>query len=584
MKIVRRTLSEGAPVMDGFSPLLSRIYQARGVHSAKELSYQLADLESSSSLKGLNEALEVLYNALVAQQHILILGDFDCDGATSTALAVLVLREMGAKECSYIVPNRFEFGYGLTPEIVDYAAKLKPDLIVTVDNGIASEAGVERAKSLGIKVLVTDHHLPGDTLPKADAIVNPNQLGCEFPSKNAAGVGVIFYVLSSLRTLLKKRQWFEQRQLKEPNMASYLDLVALGTVADLVALDHNNRVLVSQGLKRIRAGYCRPGIKALLSLAGKELSGVKSSDMGFIVGPRLNAAGRLDDMSQGIECLLADSEVRAMSIAQRLDQLNVERKRIEAEMKQDAEAQVQSILDKSTESLALENLSWGLSLYEPHWHQGVIGILASRIKELFHRPVIAFAPASDDPLIQNRELKGSARSIPGLHMRDALDLVSKRHPELIKKFGGHAMAAGLSIDEASYPHFNEAFDQVVRELLREEDMESVILTDGPLNEYESTVQQIRELEAAGPWGQRFPEPCFENTFELVQSRVLKEKHLKLVLKMEGGHELFDAIQFNSPWVSQHLPEMARVVFKPGINEFRGRVSVQYIIEYLEPVS
>jgi single-stranded-DNA-specific exonuclease len=580
MKIIRRPVPQDGDLI-GQSDLLSRIYKARGALTPKDLSYSLGDIERPSSLKGLDAAHELLYNALKQRQHIMIVGDFDCDGATSTSLAVLVLRGMGASKVSYIVPNRFEFGYGLTPEIVDYAAQQEPDLIITVDNGIASHEGVERAKSQGIKVLVTDHHLPGDSLPDAQAIVNPNQPGCDFPSKNAAGVGVIFYVLSSFRTYLQQKHWFEQHNILDMNMASYLDLVALGTVADLVALDHNNRVFVSQGLKRIRAGKCRPGIKALLSLAGKELTDVKASDMGFIVGPRLNAAGRLDDMSMGIECLLAETDTEAISIAQRLDQLNIERKRIETEMKADAEAQVNDLMEQAGEELSTGELSWGLSLYEPHWHQGVIGILASRVKELFHRPVIAFAPASDDPMIENRELKGSARSIPGLHMRDALDLVSKRHPKLINKFGGHAMAAGLSIAESDYKSFSVAFDAVVHELINEDDLESVILTDGSLSERESCIQQIREIEAAGPWGQRFPEPCFDNIFEIVQSRVLKEKHLKLVLRMVDGVELFDAISFNCSWVNKTLPTSARIVFRPGINEFRGRVSVQYIVDHIE---
>lgn len=583
MKIIRRPIPKESMSLSGLSPLLSRVYHSRGVSSDRDLSYRLQDIERPDSLCGLEQAHSLLYDALVQRQRILIVGDFDCDGATSTSLAVLVLRALGAEQCSYIVPNRFEFGYGLTPEIVEFAASQKPDLIVTVDNGIASHEGVEKAKTLGIKVLITDHHLPGDTLPAADAIVNPNQYDCDFPSKNAAGVGVIFYVLSSFRTFLKQRNWFTERNIPELNMASYLDLVALGTVADLVPLDHNNRVLVAQGIKRISAGKCRPGIKALMSLAGKDISSVKASDMGFIVGPRLNAAGRLDDMSMGIECLLAETDVQAMAIAQRLDQLNIERKRIEGEMKADAQLQVEELLARTRDELNSETLSWGLSLYEPHWHQGVIGILASRIKELFNRPVIAFAPANDDPTEENKELKGSARSVPGLHMRDALDLVSKRTPSLIKKFGGHAMAAGLSIEEQDYQAFSEAFDLVVRELLTAEDLEAVMLTDGPLSEQEASIQGIKELEAAGPWGQRFPEPCFDNVFELVQSRVLKDKHLKLVLRMIDGGELFDAISFNCSWVGKVLPSKARIVYRPGINQFRGRESVQFIVDYMEAV-
>jgi single-stranded-DNA-specific exonuclease len=582
MKIIRRVVPGENNVLAGQSALLSRIYQARGITSEGQLSARLADLAPASDLKGLDEALRLLYDALSLDQHIMVVGDFDCDGATSTCLAVLALRSMGAKSVSYLVPNRFEFGYGLTPEIVDYAADQKPDLIITVDNGVASVEGVLRAHELGIKVLVTDHHLPGDELPAADALVNPNQANCPFPSKHAAGVGVIFYVLSSFKTYLKNRQWFVEKQLSEPNMASFLDLVALGTVADLVALDHNNRILVTQGLKRIRAGACRPGIKALLSLAGKECEQVRTSDMGFIVGPRLNAAGRLDDMSLGIECLLAESNEQAHYLANKLDSLNVERKRIESEMKLDAEQQVSDMLKAGVSELEQNKLAWGLCLYEAHWHQGVIGILASRVKELFHRPVIAFAPSSDDPNEQNKELKGSARSIQGLHMRDALDLVSKRHKGLIKKFGGHAMAAGLSIDEQDFEKFAVAFDHVVRELLTEEQLESVLYTDGSLVDESATLMEIEALELAGPWGQKFPEPTFDNILEVVQVKILKQKHLKLVVRNDGGNSLFDAIQFNSEWVSKSLPPTIRAVFRPGINEFRGRKSVQYIVDYIEP--
>lgn len=582
MKIIRRAVPSENKILEGQSELLSRIYQARGITSEVQLSARLADLEPASNLKGLNEALTLLYDALLLDQHIMVVGDFDCDGATSTCLAVLALKSMGAKQCSYLVPNRFEFGYGLTPEIVNYAAAQKPDLIITVDNGVASVEGVQRAHELGIKVLVTDHHLPGDELPAADALVNPNQVGCGFSSKHTAGVGVIFYVLSSFKTFLKERQWFAQNQLAEPNMASYLDLVALGTVADLVALDHNNRILVTQGLKRIRAGVCRPGIKALLSMAGKQCAQVRTSDMGFIVGPRLNAAGRLDDMSLGIECLLAESDEQAHNLAKKLDSLNVERKRIEGEMKLDAEQQVSDMLNAGVSELDHNKLAWGLCLYEAHWHQGVIGILASRVKELFYRPVIAFAPSSDDPHEKNKQLKGSARSIPGLHMRDALDLVSKREKGLIKKFGGHAMAAGLSIEEQDFEKFSVAFDQVVRELVSSDELESVLHTDGSLNEESATLAEIEALELAGPWGQKFPEPAFDNIFEVVQVKVLKEKHLKLVVRNNQGTSLYDAIQFNSEWVKKELPTMVRAVFRPGINEFRGRKNVQFILDYIEP--
>ena len=573
--ILRRPVPSNVCDIDAIPTFLSRIYNARGVFKAEDLQLTLAKLTDSSKLKGLGDAVKLLVSALQNKQRIIVVGDFDCDGATSTALAVHALRAMGADDCQYLVPNRFEFGYGLTPGIVELAATLKPDLIVTVDNGIASNEGVQRAKSLGIKVLVTDHHLPGDQLPDADAIVNPNQLACEFPSKNAAGVGVIFYVLSGLRAALRDISWFETNAIKEPNLGDYLDLVALGTVADLVPLDKNNRILVEQGLKRIRAGRCRPGIKAILACASKKPENIRASDMGFVVGPRLNAAGRLDDMSLGIECLLAEDELSANHLAQRLDQLNQERKSIEAEMKLDADSQLKKM------DFDAGQMDWGLCLYEPHWHQGVIGILASRVKEKFHRPVIVFAPADDDPSQENPELKGSARSITGFHMRDALDVVAKRHPELLSKFGGHAMAAGMSLNKKDLPIFSQAFDLVVREQLSKQDLEATLLSDGELLESDLAIDTVTLLELAGPWGQQFPEPCFDDTFDLIQTRILKDKHLKLVLAKQGSTQMFDAIQFNSEWVNKALPEQIRVAYRPNINEFRGRKSVQLMIDHIE---
>jgi len=543
--------------------------------SSDELEMGLGRLEDNSKLKGLTEAINLLTRALNAREKILVVGDFDADGATSTALAIHALAAMGAKDCSYLVPNRFEYGYGLTPEIVDLAATHNPDLIVTVDNGIASHEGVDRAHALGIKVIVTDHHLPGDSLPNADAIVNPNQGGCEFLSKNAAGVGVIFYLLSSLRTELRDRNWFAAENIQEPNMADYLDLVALGTVADLVPLDRNNRILVEQGLRRMRAGKCRPGIKAILAIAQKRPQEVVASDMGFLVGPRLNAAGRLDDMSLGIACLLATREAQADTLALQLDHLNRQRKSIEEDMKRDAEHQLKDM------TLNEASPGWGVCLFEPHWHQGVIGILASRVKEKLHRPVIVFAPASDDPMAENADLKGSARSIAGLHMRDALDLLAKRHPELLSKFGGHAMAAGMTIKAQNFEVFKKAFNDVVRELVDASDLESVFMSDGELSDSELALDNVELLVRSGPWGQQFPEPTFDGVFRVVQNKVLKEKHLKLVLVAENGQQLFDAIQFNSDWVSQVLPAMVRVVYRPNINDFRGRRSVQFMLDYIE---
>ncbi len=579
-KIVRRSLSETNERIADLPLFLNRIYLNRGVSSPNELALSLAQLEKSDNLKGLEQAVRLITDALISRQKILVVGDFDCDGATSTALAMLVFRHLKA-HCDYLVPNRFEYGYGLTPEIVDLAAQQQPNLIITVDNGISSIEGVERAKSLGIKVLITDHHLPGDSLPKADAIVNPNQPGCQFLSKNAAGVGVIFYVLNALRAELRQIGWFQKTGIPELNMAGYLDLLALGTVADLVPLDLNNRILVEQGLRRIRAGICRPGIKALLDQAGKHHSQVKSSDMGFIVGPRLNAAGRIADMSIGIECLLAESEASAQSLAARLDQLNQERKQIEHEMKLDADELVAEITSSSELETKVDK--WGVCLFQPHWHQGVIGILASRIKEKLHRPTIIFAPADDDPHQADPLLKGSARSISGLHMRDTLDLLAKRYPHLLQKFGGHAMAAGMTIRLRDFEEFSSVFDQLVKDTLSSSDIEAVLLTDGDLPSEERTIQNIEILEKAGPWGQGFPEPVFDGCFDVVQSKVLKDKHLKLVLSDRQG-AMIDAIQFNSEWCQEMLPASVRVVYRANINEFRGKQSVQFLIDYIEPVA
>ncbi|KZX78029.1 single-stranded-DNA-specific exonuclease RecJ [Oleiphilus sp. HI0009] len=571
-KIVQRALPENYKSLPDIPEFLSKIYAARGVVSADELSLQLKSMASAAKLKGLDTAVALLVDVLSANGRIVIVGDFDADGATSTTIAYEALREFGANNVDYLVPDRFKFGYGLTPEIVDLAAQSNPTLIVTVDNGISSHEGVARAHALGIKVIVTDHHLPGDELPDADAIVNPAQYGCNFPSKNMAGVGVIFYVMSALRASLRTINWFQDKNLVEPNMAAYLDLVALGTVADLVALDFYNRILVEQGMRRIRAGKARPGILALFEVAGRNYETAVTSDLGFAVGPRLNAAGRLDDMSTGIECLLSRDMLDARQRAQVLNGLNQERKHIEEDMRRDADAAFSQInIDQPPKAFVL---------YEEHWHQGVIGILASRVKEKFHRPVVAFAPESDDP-DQINILKGSARSIPGLHMRDALDVVAKKYPDVLVKFGGHAMAAGMSIEVAKLSVFESAFQDVVESLLGEEDLEAIIYTDGELDPAALTISNVEQIERAGPWGQKFPEPCFDAQVRVVQKRVLKEKHLKLVVEFEGG-ELFDAIQFSSPYCSEDLTNI-RLVFRPSINEFRGRRSVQLMIDYIEPV-
>lgn len=570
--IIRRPIPDDYLPLPGLPEFLSRIYFTRGVTTESELQLQLKSMCDASALKGLASAVELISSAVVSGDKILIIGDFDADGATSTTLAVEALTEMGAVDCDYLVPDRFKFGYGLTPEIVELASRSKPALIITVDNGISSFEGVDRAHELGIKVVVTDHHLPGSELPKADAIVNPAQPGCQFMSKNLAGVGVIFYVMSSLRKSLRDSGWFSGKSLSEPNMASYLDLVALGTVADLVPLDLNNRILVEQGIRRIRAGKARPGILALFEVAGRSYQSMVTSDLGFAVGPRLNAAGRLDDMSTGIECLRARDMIDARARAQTLHGLNSQRKTIEDEMRRDAEAALSEL------SYSEESAPNALVLFEPHWHQGVIGILASRVKEQLHRPVIAFAPASDDPNDVS-ELKGSARSIQGLHMRDALDLVAKRNPGLLTKFGGHAMAAGMSLKAENLPKFAEAFTSVVTEVTPTEAFQAVIHTDGQLTRDELSLPMIELLARSGPWGQKFPEPCFEAEARVVQKKILKERHLKLVLEMPDG-SLMDAIQFSSTHCQSQLDRI-RLVYRPSINDFRGRRTVQLMIEYIE---
>lgn len=555
-------------------PLLQQVYCSRGVNSDEGISNQLKQLLKPDSLKGLTSALDIIVEALEQQQRILIVGDFDADGATSSALAVLALTALGAKAVDFLVPNRFEYGYGLTPEIVAVAKQYSPDLIITVDNGISSVAGVDAANEAGIKVLVTDHHLPGTELPAAAAIVNPNQPGCEFASKNLAGVGVIFYLMSALRTKLRDINWYQRRGLSEPNMAEYLDLVALGTVADVVPLDHNNRILVEQGLRRIRAGRTRPGIKALLEVSKRNIHRLVSSDLGFAIGPRLNAAGRLDDMSLGIQCLLTDDNFEAQEIASQMDDLNRDRKAIESGMQREALKHLELL------SLGDGDLPYGLCIHNSEWHQGVIGILASRIKDRYHRPVIAFAD-TDQP----GEIKGSARSIPGLHIRDALDAVAAKYPDLLSKFGGHAMAAGLSLKKAHYERFSHAFDQEIRRLLNPEDLQAVLHSDGELavNDFQLDLAQL--LRDGGPWGQHFPEPLFDGQFRLLQQRIVGENHLKMVLAVgDDEQQLIDAIAFNidiKQWPNQEIAYV-KLVYKLDVNDFRGQQTVQLLVDYLEP--
>lgn len=570
MKIVQRTL---ASKPQGFSPeihpVLQRIYAARGLSGQDDLELDLAKLLPVSRLRGVDEAARLLMQTMQWSKPILVVGDYDADGATSTALAVLALTAFGAPAVTYLVPNRFEFGYGLTPEIVELAAERQPGLIVTVDNGISSLAGVERAAALGIPVLVTDHHLPGEHMPAAAAIVNPNQPADDFPSKHLAGVGVIFYVMAALQKHLKTAGWFEQRGLAQPNVADWLDLVALGTVADLVTLDCNNRILVAQGLKRIRAGCCRPGIRALLELAKRPLARVVASDIGFAVGPRLNAAGRLEDMGLGIECLLTESETEARRMAAELDELNRSRRAIEQEMRQQAE-QVLARLHQ----LGDGELQAGLCLYDDSWHQGVVGILASRIKDQYHRPVIAFADGGGGLM------KGSARSVQGLHMRDLLDRIATRHPGMLQRFGGHAMAAGMTLEAARYQAFKAAFEQEVEQAIDPSMLQGQLLTDGELGSGEMTLQMAQALRDGGPWGQGFPDPLFEGEFRLLQQRVVGEAHLKLRLAAAAQEAPIEGIAFNQP----PLPEATRAVrlaYRLDVNEFRGLQQPQLIVEYIQ---
>lgn len=570
-RIVRRALDpEAARRFPGLHPVLSRIYAARQVTLPEELDTGLQGLHPPERLGGLPAALDLLEQALREDWRILIVGDFDADGATSTALCLRGLRLLGARQLDYLVPNRFEYGYGLTPEIVAVAAAREPDLILTVDNGVSSIDGVAAAKALGIRVLVTDHHLPGAQLPAADALVNPNLPGDPFPSKHLAGVGVAFYVLLALRARLRERGWFAERALPEPNLAQLLDLVALGTVADVVVLDRNNRILVQQGLARIRAGQCVPGIRALVEVGGRNLARLVAGDLGFVVGPRLNAAGRLVDMAHGIECLLCDDPAEALRMARELDDLNRERREIEADMQAQALASLERLrLDEAS-------LPRGLCLFDPDWHQGVIGILASRIKDQVHRPVIAFAAAGEG------EIKGSARSVPGVHIRDVLDAVAARHPDMIRKFGGHAMAAGLTLPLARFEGFQEAFAAEVARHLSEDDLHGVLHSDGELEEADLELGLAETLRQAGPWGQGFPEPLFDGRFEVLEQRIVGERHLKLRVRPVGGSRALDAIAF---FQAQHADldrgEQVRLAYRLDVNEFRGQCSAQLRVEYVE---
>ncbi|MFJ2974420.1 single-stranded-DNA-specific exonuclease RecJ [Kluyvera sp. NPDC087067] len=568
----RREVDDSIALPEELSPLLRRLYASRGVKSAGDLERGLKGMLHWRSLTGVEKAVEMLHDAFEKNLRIMVVGDFDADGATSTALSVLSLRAMGCQSVEYLVPNRFEDGYGLSPEVVDQAHARGAQMIMTVDNGISSHEGVDHAHALGIRVLVTDHHLPGEKLPNADAMVNPNLVDCPFPSKSLAGVGVAFYLMLVLCSHLKEKGWFERRGIAVPKIVEFLDLVALGTVADVVPLDANNRILTWQGLSRIRAGVCRPGIKALLEIANRDASKLVASDLGFALGPRLNAAGRLDDMSVGVALLLSDNLGEARMLASELDALNQTRKEIEQGMQAEALTLCEQL------ERGRETLPGGLAMYHPEWHQGVVGILASRIKERFHRPVIAFAPAG------NGQLKGSGRSIQGLHMRDALERLDTLHPNLMLKFGGHAMAAGLSLEEARFEEFQLRFGELVTEWLDPALLQGEILSDGELTPQEMTLEMAQMLREAGPWGQMFPEPLFDGRFRLLQQRLVGERHLKVMVEPVGGGPLLDGIAFNvdtAIWPDNGVREVT-LAYRLDINEYRGNRTLQLIIDNLWP--
>ena len=570
VSIKQRNSSAGVfPGSDALHPVLARIYAGRNINHIDQTEYPLSRLIPPGQLKGIDTAVDLLYTAIRNDERILVVGDFDVDGATSTTLALKVLTAFGAKHVDYLVPDRFKYGYGLTPEIVQVAKARNPQLIVTVDNGIASIDGVNAAHDLGIKVLITDHHLPGETLPQADAIVNPNQPGDSFPSKSLAGVGVIFYVMTALRTRLRDEGWFESNAIEEPMLSTWLDLVALGTVADMVALDYNNRILVANGLARIQKGQSQPGILAILQLANRNPRQLSASDLGYVLAPRINAAGRLDDMSIGIECLLSPTVVQASEFASQLENLNLERREIQGDMQQQAAEAVEEIGAEEN------SLPLGLCLFDERWHQGIVGLIASKMKDRFNRPVIAFAKG-DDGL-----LKGSARSVTGINIRDALDTIATTHPGLLLKFGGHAMAAGLTIEQNRFNEFAAAFAEEIERLGYDGNQAEIIITDGELSSDELNLDVAQLLKDAGPWGQGFPEPLFEGRFEVIEHRILKERHLKLLVEA-GDNEPIDAIAFNSVESGEQMQlNRIRATYRLDVNEFRGQRKAQLIIDYFQ---
>ncbi|MBY8097677.1 single-stranded-DNA-specific exonuclease RecJ [Vibrio fluvialis] len=576
IEIQRRPEPDLAQLPETIPTLLRRIYLNRGVESVEQLEKAAKALHSYTQLHGIDAAVELLFEAIKQQKRIIVVGDFDADGATSSALSVLALRMLGSHNVDYLVPNRFEDGYGLSPEVVEQALAMNAEMIMTVDNGVSSIEGVRFAKQHGLQVLVTDHHLPGSQLPDVDAMVNPNLQQCAFPSKALAGVGVAFYLMMALCVHMRKCGWFAEQGMAEPKLMELIDLVALGTVADVVPLDENNRILVHQGLQRIRAGKARPGIQALIEVAKRDARKLVASDFGFALGPRINAAGRLDDMSFGVELLLCNNIHAARRMASELDGLNQTRKEIEEGMKQEAMAFCERLqFGKDTE------LPHGLVMFQRDWHQGVIGILASRIKEQFHRPVIAFADGGDGLI------KGSCRSVAGLHMRDALDKIDTQNPGIILKFGGHAMAAGLTIEEKNFERFSRLFDEVVRQDLDEALLKGVILTDGELTPEEFSMHVAEMLRAGGPWGQAFPEPVFDGEFKVLHQKLVGEKHLKLMLEpLYKGHPtniMIDGIAFNVDlrrWPDASV-KIVRLAYKLDINEFRGNQSLQLMVDHIE---
>ena len=576
IEIQRRPEPDLSLLPDSIPPILKRIYINRGITDPAQLETSARGLHSYQKLGGIEQAVELLFQAIKEQKRIIVVGDFDADGATSSALSVLALRMLGSHNVDYLVPNRFEDGYGLSPEVVDQALELGAEMIMTVDNGVSSIEGVRYAKENGITVLVTDHHLPGQVLPDVDAMVNPNLESCHFPSKALAGVGVAFYLMMALCVHMRKHNWFAEQGMQEPKLMELIDLVALGTVADVVPLDENNRILVHQGLQRIRAGKARPGIQALIEVAKRDARRLVASDFGFALGPRINAAGRLDDMSFGVELLMCNNIHAARRMASELDGLNQTRKEIEEGMKQEAMAFCERLqFGEGSE------LPYGLALFQRDWHQGVIGILASRIKEKFHRPVIAFADGGEGTI------KGSCRSIPGLHMRDALDFIDTQNPGLIIKFGGHAMAAGLTIKEQDFERFSRLFDEVVKKELDEAALKGVIMSDGELKPEEFSMHVAEQLRSGGPFGQAFPEPIFDGEFKVLHQKLVGEKHLKLMLEpIYKGHPtnvMIDGIAFNVDlrrWPDASV-KTVRLAYKLDVNEFRGNQSLQLMIDHIE---